>query len=83
MARNPKPQPIDPNALDCITTGTGYFKAGVPCRIVAGGDRVVYLGPVGHSEKATIAEFTLEFQAGNRREFCQYGRDFVFAASQQ
>ncbi len=66
--------------LAVITTGTGYFKAGHRAQIVAGGERVVYLGPPGHEVETRIAEFTLLFPNGSRREFCQYGRDFVFAA---
>ena len=65
--------------LAVVTTGTGYFQPGLQAEIVAGGERVVYLGPTGHEEKTTVAEFTLEFPDSSRREFCQYGRDFVFA----
>ena len=65
--------------LAVITTGTGYFTAGQSALIVAGGERIVYLGPTGHEVRTTIAEFTLLFPSGMRREFCQYGRDFVFA----
>ena len=64
--------------LAVITTGTGYFKPGHRAQIVAGGERVVYLGPSGQEVKTSIAEFTLLFPDGARREFCQYGRDFVF-----
>ena len=70
----PKPEP-----LAVVTIGTGYFQPGFQARIVAGGERVVFLGPTGHEEKTTVAEFTLEFPDGSIREFCQYGRDFVFA----
>lgn len=68
--------------LNVVTTGTGYFKAGLPARIVGGGSRDVFVGPVGHEVKMTVPEFTLELIDANgipyTREFCQYGRDFVF-----
>ena len=65
--------------LDVITTGAGYFKPGLSARIVEGGERIVWLGETGHEVKTTLPEFTLEFPDGRRRQFCQYGRDFVFA----
>jgi hypothetical protein len=34
--------------LAVVTTGTGYFQPGFQARIVAGGERTVYLGPKGH-----------------------------------
>lgn len=68
--------------LECVTTGTGYFKAGIDCTIVDGGERKVFLGPQGAEKATMLPEFTLEFtdEKGRktRREFCQYGRDFVF-----
>jgi hypothetical protein len=67
--------------LDCITTGTGYFKAGIKCKIIGGGERVVYLGE--SLTKTTLPEFTLEFIDTKGKPWtksgCQYGRDFVFA----
>ena len=69
--------------LAVVTTGTGYFQPGLEAQIVAGGERVVYLGPTGHEEKTTVAEFTLLFPDGSIREFCQYGRDFVFARPEE
>ena len=71
---------MDPLAV--ITTGTGYFRPGLPARIVGGGERRVFLGPPGQETPHTLPEFTLQFPAGNRREGCQYGRDFVFATTQ-
>ncbi len=70
---------MNTSPLAVITTGTGFFQPGFKAQIVAGGERTVYLGPPGHEEKTTVAEFTLLFPDGSRREFCQYGRDFVFA----
>lgn len=61
-----------------ITTGTGYFKAGLKGKITAGGERDVFLGPRGHEQKFTIPEFTIELDGGGKREGCQYGRDFRF-----
>lgn len=76
--RKTTPPAVAPSPLDVITTGTGYFKPGFSGRIVGGAERLVLLGPHGAEVPHTIPEFTLEI-AGRRREFCQFGRDFVFA----
>lgn len=69
------------SALEIVTTSTGYFKAGVRGVIVAGGERVVFLGQP--AQRTVLPEFTLEFtdEKGKtwRKEYCQYGRDFRFA----
>jgi len=69
--------------IPCVTTGTGYFKAGVHCEIIGGSERLIYVGAPGHEVPMTIPEFTLRFtdekKNVTRREFYQYGRDFVFA----
>ena len=68
--------------IACVTTGTGYFKEGIPCELVNASERTVYLGPTGMVVKTTLPEFTLRFTNGKKvteREYCQYGRDFVFA----
>jgi len=61
-----------------ITTGTGFFKAGLAGKITAGRGREVFLGPRGREIKVTLPEFTVELDAGGRHDGCQYGRDFVF-----
>lgn len=68
--------------IKCVTTGTGYFKPGIPCELVDGGEMKVFLGPTGFEAATMQPIFTLAFAdaKGNKskREFCQYGRDFVF-----
>lgn len=68
--------------IECVTTGTGYFKPGIPCELIDGGERLVFLGPTGFETATTLPEFTLAFVDAkgrkSKREFCQYGRDFVF-----
>lgn len=76
----PKPENLiqfseDPLAI--VTTDTGYFKPGLPGRIIGGSQREVYLGPNGHSFKTIIPEFEVEI-LDVRRKFCEYGKDFVF-----
>lgn len=66
-----------PDHLTVITTAGGYFQPGLRGRIVGASDRLVYLGEP--PAPFQLAEFTIELDGGGRREFCQYGRDFVFA----
>lgn len=62
-----------------VTTGTGYFKPGLEAKIEScGGMREVFLG--AECSRHEVAEFTLIFPNGSRREFCQAGRDFTIAA---
>jgi hypothetical protein len=67
--------------IEIITTATGYFKPGLRGRVVNAGEREVFLG--ASLSRQTLPEFTLEIDGGRGkksvREFCQYGRDFVFA----
>lgn len=70
------------NTMRIVTTGTGYFKPGLTGAIVDGAERVVWLGPGGAEVKHTIPEFTIKLDCGMVREFCQYGRDFVFEKKQ-
>ena len=63
--------------LDVITTSTGYFKAGLKGKIIGGGEREIFVGK--EAQRVVIPEFTLELDNGQKREFCQYGRDFRFA----
>ena len=63
-------------APEGITTGTGYFKAGLRLWIVGGSERTVFLG-AAHSE-TIIPEFTVLTESGEQR-LCQYGRDFKFS----
>jgi hypothetical protein len=69
--------------FEIITTPTGYFKPGLKGRIVGGGgERAVYLGPDGALQAAKIPEFTILLEGAEfAREFCQYGRDFVFPSA--
>ena len=76
--RKTTPSDVASSPLDVISTGTGFFKPGFSGRIVGGAERLVMLGPHGAEVPHTIPEFTLEI-AGRRREFCQFGRDFIFA----
>jgi hypothetical protein len=67
------------NTLEIITTGTGTYEEGIRGRIIAGGERVVYLG--NPPEKVTLPDFTIELTKDGRtwrQEYAQYGRDFRF-----
>lgn len=59
-----------------ITTATGYWKPGLLGRIVGGAERLAFLGQ--HAPRTLLPEFTVELDRGERRDFCQFGRDFVF-----
>ena len=72
--------------LDVTTTGTngrGLYKAGLVGRIIAGGERTVFLGPTGAEVKTVLPEFAVEWKDAKGKPFtqhgAQYGRDFVFA----
>jgi hypothetical protein len=72
------PAPSSPR-LAIITTPGGYFQPGLTGFIVAASDRVVYpLSTLAAPLK--VPEFTIQLDRGTRRDYCQYGRDFVFAA---
>lgn len=67
------------NPLRIITTGTGVFKPGLTGTIVAGSEREIFIGLSGQETKHTIPEFTVLIDGQKHpRQFCQYGRDFVF-----
>lgn len=83
MPAKPAPRPPPLRNIEIVTTDTGYFKPGLPGRIVAGSERVVFLGPFGHETRHVIPEFSVELldadgRVTSRMPFCQYGRDFVF-----
>ena len=70
--------------IEIVTTDTGFFKPGLRGRILDAAERTVYLGPNANTVETRIAEYTVEIDPvapGDRpwrKEFCQYGRDFVF-----
>ncbi len=68
--------------LQVIATGRGQIKPGIRGTILDGGERTVYLGPVGKEVETKIPEFKVRYGGnGSLREFEQYGRDFVFVTS--
>lgn len=65
--------------IEVITTGTGYFKAGLRAKVINITSRDIFPNECRKDSKMTIPEFTLVFPNGNKREFCQFQRDFVLA----
>lgn len=70
------------DTMRIVTTDKGYFKPGLRGSITDGAERTVWLGPVGNESRHTIPEFTVRLDCGMVKEFCQYGRDFVFEKKQ-
>ena len=69
--------PVPVGSVRIVTTATGYFRPGLRGIAIPTGTRRVYLGAPGHERPADIPEYTVKFDDGSGREFCQMERDFI------
>jgi hypothetical protein len=72
-------RPIPNVGIPVVSTGNGTLKAGVKGWIIAGEERIVYLG--SNYTRTSIAEFEVLFEYGGILPQ-QYGRDIEFVGNQ-